>query len=137
MDVSERLDLYVGLHQASVNAIDGFISHIGNCRPGSLTSLPSSCENEIMMEPVEIDVLKAFLHPEVVMFEFGSGVAIFPFFPFFTSHITSHVGSSGQCPTSNPIHWFYLYILWVSKQVSKVSNPDSASWWFQIISCDH
>lgn len=40
---------------------------------GSLTSLPSSCENEIMMEPAEIDVLKAFLHPEVVMFEFGSG----------------------------------------------------------------
>lgn len=26
------------------------------------------------MEPAEIDVLKAFLHPEVVMFEFGAGV---------------------------------------------------------------
>jgi hypothetical protein len=49
---------------------------IGICqRPGSLSSLPPTCENEIMMEAAEIDVLKAFLHPEVVMFEFGSGVA--------------------------------------------------------------
>ena len=30
-------------------------------------------EDQIMMEPAEIDVLKAFLHPEAVMFEFGSG----------------------------------------------------------------
>lgn len=40
---------------------------------GSLSSLPPTCENEIMMEAAEIDVLKAFLHPEVVMFKFGSG----------------------------------------------------------------
>lgn len=33
-----------------------------------------SCEDAIMMEPAEIDVVKAFLHPGVVMFEFGSGV---------------------------------------------------------------
>ena len=53
-------------------------SHRWTERPGSLSSPPSTCENEIMMEAAEIDVLKAFLHPEVVMFEFGSGVAFLP-----------------------------------------------------------
>ncbi|CAE7274938.1 unnamed protein product [Symbiodinium sp. CCMP2592] len=37
-------------------------------------SAPSICEeSQIMMDPAEIDLMQAFLHPEVVMFEFGSG----------------------------------------------------------------
>ncbi|CAE7713121.1 unnamed protein product, partial [Symbiodinium sp. KB8] len=37
-------------------------------------SVSSICEErEIMMDPAEIVLIQAFLHPEVVMFEFGSG----------------------------------------------------------------
>ncbi|CAK9036628.1 unnamed protein product [Durusdinium trenchii] len=53
------------------------VSHIpgaDNEEADALSSIRSTCaEDHIMMEPAEIDVLKAFLHPEVVMFEFGAG----------------------------------------------------------------
>lgn len=110
VDVLEMpYDLYIRLHR-HLSTQNGF-SHIGIWRPASLSSLPSTCENEIMMEAAEIDVLKAFLHPEVVMFEFGSGVSSLVASPkrspskkapmIEPSRAVSMWDPMGRCPTSN------------------------------------